>query len=54
MKLFDKMIDKKIFNQMKNCSMNKFRQIFKMINNSKKIRGSNKKNNIMINDFIII
>ena len=54
MKLFDKMIDKKIFNQMKNCSMNKFRQIFKMINNSKKIRGSNKKNNSMINDFIII
>ena len=53
MKLFDNMIDKKIYNNMRNASMTKFKEIFKMINNSKKYKG-NKYQNKNNNEFIII
>ena len=53
MKLFDNMIDKKIYNNMRNTSMTKFKEIFKMINNSKKYKG-NKYQNKNNNEFIII
>ena len=53
MKLFDNMIDKKIYNNMSNASMTKFKEIFKMINNSKKYKG-NKYQNKNNNEFIII
>ena len=53
MKLFDNMIDKKIYNNMRNTSMSKFKEIFKMINNSKKYKG-NKYQNKNNNEFIII
>ena len=53
MKLLNSMNDIKIFNQMKNRTMAKFREIFKMINNSKKVKDSDYLNNTK-NDFVII
>ena len=55
LKLFDKMIDSKIYDQMKISSMGKFRQIFKMINNSKKFNIENQANKgNLFDDFVVM
>ena len=49
------MIDSKIYEQMKISSMGKFRQIFKMINNSKKFNIENQANKgNLFDDFVVM